>query len=288
MSPSGRKTLLVLVTLLVAPAIAGCGMASTIETNTRAIQETTKTMNDTAGVLERSNSNMERMAGELDALGTPMERLSGLEAPMKDLAALGPVMDRLGAGMARLEAQMGTMEKGLARLEKPMEDVALLREPMKEVAALDAVMGKVARLDEPMSNVAALRGPMEDVATLRGSMETMANFARGDAGMKTAGYAFGALAAWAGATFLGVYLGFLAGMRRLRTPRRSGRKPRARRSPVVVPISRGGAKALGGKPARGRKETREEEDEHGPASGVRQTFSSLHEQWGSHGPTGAP
>ncbi|MDI1479480.1 hypothetical protein [Polyangium sp. y55x31] len=287
MSPSGRKTLVVLISL-VAPAIAGCGMASTIETNTRAIQETTKTMSDTAGVLERSNSNMERMAGELDALGPPMERLSGLETPMKELASLGSVMDRLGAGMARLEAQMSTMEKGLARLEKPMEDVALLREPMKEVAALDEVMGEVARLDEPMGKVAALRGPMEDVATLRGSMETMANWARGDAGGKTAGFAFGALAAWIGATFLGVYLGFLAGMRRIRPPRRAGRKPRARRGAVVVAIDRGRAKALRGDASRGQKQTREEEDERGPASGVQRSFGSLYEEWSSHGPTGAP
>ncbi|MDI1442922.1 hypothetical protein [Polyangium sp. 6x1] len=287
MSSSGRRTLVVLVALI-APAITGCGMASMVETNTRAIQDTTKTMNESAGVLGRSNSNMERMAGQLDALAPSMGRLSGLEAPMKDLASLGPVMDRLGAGMSRLEAQMGHMEKGLARLEKPMEDVALLREPMREVAALDGVMGKVARLDEPMGTLSALRGPMEDVAGMRGSLESMANLGRGDAGMKTAGFAFGALAAWAGATFLGVYLGFLAGMRRLRGARRAGRKVRARRSAVVVPLDRGGPKALRSKGARGGKEAREDEDERGPASGVQRTFGSLHETWGSHGPTGAP
>ncbi|TKC99598.1 hypothetical protein [Polyangium fumosum] len=289
MSSSGRSTLVVLVTLL-APAITGCGVASMIETNTRAIQETTKTMNEAADVLGRSNSNMERMAGELDALGRPMERLSSLEAPMKDVAALGPVMDRLGAGMARLEARMGSMEQGLTRLEKPMEDVALLREPMKEVAALDGVMGKVAKLDDPMGKLAALRRPMEDVAGMRGSLESMANLGRGDAGVKAAGFAFGALAAWAGATFLGVYLGFLAGMRRLRGTRRAGRKTRSRRAAVVVPIARGGPKALRGKGAGGGKEARDEEDERGPGSGVRRTFGalSLHEEWGSHGPTGAP
>ena len=287
MSSLERGALVVLVTLL-APAITGCGMASMVETNTRAIQETTKTMNETAGVLGRSNTNMERMAGELDALGPPMRELSGLEAPMKDLASLGPVMAQLGAGMARLEAQMGTMEKGLARLEKPMEDVAALHAPMKEVAALDGVMGRVASLDEPMGKVAALRGPMEDVAGLRGSMETMANFARGDSRVNTAGFAFGALAAWAGATFLGVYLGFVAGMRRLRPNRRSGRKARSRRGAVVVSLDRAGAKALGSKGKGGPKTKGADDDEQGPASGVRRTFGSLHEEWGSHGPTGAP
>ncbi len=287
MSWPERRTLVVLITVL-APAIAGCGMASMIETNTRAIQETTKAMNETAGVLGRSNTNMERMAGDLESLGPPMERVSSLSAPMKDVASLGPAMAELGAGMSRLEAQMGSMEKGLARLERPMEDVAALHAPMDEVAKLEGTLARVAKLDESMGKVAALRGPMEDVAHLRTSMETMANFGQGGPGVKTA---IGALAAWVGATFLGVYLGFRAGMRRLGPSRRKqGARPRLSRARlggaasgvVVVPLDRGGSARRKGRKGLG------EDDARAPDSGVRRNLGPISDDRGSSGPAGSP
>jgi hypothetical protein len=215
-SPSkGRRFVLV---ALFSGAISGCSVASMIETNTRAIEKTTASMDKTAEILERSNRTMEEMADKLDAVGeleAPMERVAELKSPMMDVASLGAAMDRLGAGMTRLEGRMRGMETGLGRLERPMEDVAALAEPMKKVAALEGAMTRVGKLDESMEKVAALREPMEKVSEIEPSLTALAAVGK-PSSMKAAGYALGALAAWGFVTFLGVYFGFRAGLGRAR------------------------------------------------------------------------
>ncbi|UQA60700.1 hypothetical protein [Polyangium aurulentum] len=199
----------------------GCGMAGTIDANTRAIEQTTRAMGNMAGNLEAMKdlkAPMESVAGLRD----PMEKVAALDGPMSEVAERLPAMTQLGEGMGRLEARMADMERSLESVRRPLLDVAALEKPMERVAGLDESLERVAGLEEPMKAVASLKRPMEDVSALRAPMEQLAGLGK-DASSRGAGFAIGALAAWAFATFLGVYLGVAAANRRAMAPPRKAR-----------------------------------------------------------------
>lgn len=182
---SARNSMWRSVTCMVVLAcVSGCGTASMIGRSTRALEATSKTMNETRDALRQTDEalrqtdqTMNQLVESLDKLGAPMQKLGNLAAPMRNLSALEPSMQQLGS-------RMEGVETNLQRLERPLENVA-------------GLIG-------PLQNVGGLEEPLQDIASVgRDKGKAMAVLSA-------------LLVAWIGATFVGVYFGFVVGLRRMR------------------------------------------------------------------------
>lgn len=151
----------------------------------RALENTAQSMNQTRDVLGRSEHTMGALVSELGSLREPMKNLAALRGPLQNLGSLGTNVDQLGA-------RMQGVETNLQRLEKPLQ------------------------------NVAALEGPLDRVRMLEKPLQTIASV--GQDRTKMGLIVLAMFATWLLLTFLAVYGGFVAALRRISRPRRTARR----------------------------------------------------------------
>ncbi len=134
-----RRTLGCGVLVLVLAWAAGCGM-------TEAVRENTENIKITNQAIANNNAVMNTTTQGLQSLQASLADVSSLKKPMEDLAAQGPMFQK----------------------------VAELREPMAQVAELRASLDQVAKLDKSMTDLARLEQPLQELGRLNQTVSVMA------------------------------------------------------------------------------------------------------------------